>query len=101
MRKILTALAAAAALAAIVPQPADARCDACLVGAGIAGGLLIGSAIANSGHPPDYYHPQYYGPSFGAHPHRYTDECYYRRAQIWDQYSGQWVPGPKQLVCPP
>ncbi|HZP77684.1 MAG TPA: hypothetical protein VFB45_16180 [Pseudolabrys sp.] len=66
MKKGLIALAAAATLAAATfaaPQPADARCFGCAVGAGIVGGAILGAAIANS--QPRYYAP---APGYVAYP---------------------------------
>ena len=62
MKSTMIALAAAALLAAAVPNAAEARCNGCGVAAGVVGGLaagaIIGGAIANS-------QPRYYGPSPG------------------------------------
>ena len=51
MKKTIFALAAAATIAVgtmTAPQPAEARCYGCAVGLGVLGGVIIGSAIANS-----------------------------------------------------
>ncbi len=51
MKKTILALAAAATLAVgtlTTPQPAEARCIGCAVGLGVLGGVIVGSAIANS-----------------------------------------------------
>ena len=70
MTKILTALAAASAVALAtlaVPTTAEARCFGCAVGAGVVGGVIagaiVGGAIANSGPPPYAPGP---GPGYGA-----------------------------------
>jgi hypothetical protein len=110
MLKTFTTLAAAAAVmlaVSIAPKPAVAG-DGGAIAAGVLGGIAAGAIIAgaaqNNGppraYPNDYYHPGYYGPSYGAHPHRYNDECYYERARYWDQYAGMWRMGPNRLVCP-
>ena len=64
MQKLLTAIAAAGALAVAtvaVPSTADARCYGCAVGAGVIGviaaGAIIGGAIADSAPPPAAYYP--------------------------------------------
>ena len=65
MKTAVLALATVATLAVAtvtVPEPAQARCYGCAVGAGVIGGLaagaIIGSAIANS-------QPRYYAPAPG------------------------------------
>jgi hypothetical protein len=63
MRKSLIGLAAAASLGlatVAAPGTADARCFGCAVGAGILGGVIVGSAIANANNPPPPP-PEYYG----------------------------------------
>ena len=87
MKKTIFALAAAATLAAgtlSAPQPAEANCVGCAVGAGVAGGLIagaiIGGAVANS--QPRYYAP---GPGYvvyGGYGAPYPVACPggYRRA---------------------
>ena len=54
MKRMIFAFAAAALVAAAVPQAAQARCHGCGVAAGVVGGLavgaIIGSAVAGS-HP--------------------------------------------------
>jgi hypothetical protein len=84
MKKTLIAIAAAATLATgtlAVPQPAQARCLGCWIGAGVLGGLIIGSAIAHGPyHGPGYYYgpgPAYYGPG-----------CYWTHRRWWD--GGRW-----------
>jgi hypothetical protein len=64
MRKSLIGLAAAASLGlatVAAPGTADARCFGCAVGAGILGGVIVGSAIANANNPPPPPPPEYYG----------------------------------------
>jgi hypothetical protein len=72
MKKALLALATTAVLAtsAFTPTTAEARCRGCGVGLGIAGGLIVGSAIASAyAYPRTYYpvtgyepYPVYYAP---------------------------------------
>jgi hypothetical protein len=65
MKKAIIALAAVAALAIgtlSAPAPAQARCYGCAVGLGVLGGVLLGSAIANS-------YPRYaVAPGYVAYP---------------------------------
>jgi hypothetical protein len=60
MKRIMIAVAAAALVAAAVPNTAEARCHGCGVAAGVVGGLaagaIIGSAIAGS--RPAYVEPE-------------------------------------------
>jgi hypothetical protein len=60
MKHSVIAFAAAALLAAAIPNAAEARCHGCGVAAGVVGGLaagaIIGSAIAGS--RPAYAEPQ-------------------------------------------
>jgi hypothetical protein len=60
MKHTMIALAAAALVAAAVPNAAEARCHGCGVAAGVVGGLaagaIIGSAIAGS--RPAYVEPE-------------------------------------------
>jgi len=64
MQRIMIAVAAAALVAAAVPNTAEARCHGCGVAAGVVGGLaagaIIGGAIANS--QPRYAEPVYVEP---------------------------------------
>jgi hypothetical protein len=92
MKRTVTALCAAAALAAAtasVPTTAEARCVGCVVGAGIAGfaaGAIVGSAIANAGPayvvapPPGYVaYPAYYAGLPGPN-------CFWTRRPVYDYY---------------
>jgi len=60
MKKTLLALATSAvlAVATLAPTPADARCRGCGIAAGVVGGLIVGSAIANATRPA-YAYPAY------------------------------------------
>jgi hypothetical protein len=94
MKKTLTAVCAAAAIAAAsasVPTTAEARCVGCVVGAGIAGfaaGAIVGSAIANSAPGPAYVvappagyvaYPTYYAALPGPN-------CFWTRRPVYDVY---------------
>ena len=87
MKRILTAIAAAAALVlatVAAPQHAEARHGGA-VAAGIIGGLAVGAIIgsaANGG---------YYGPSYYYAPRRsyyYGPDCYWRSERVW--YHHRW-----------
>jgi hypothetical protein len=92
-RNTITAIAAAALVAAALPSSAQARCDGCGVAAGVVGGLaagaIIGSAIANS--QPRYVEP---APVYDAPPSAYDEPpeyvegpvCHMERRQVWDGY---------------
>jgi hypothetical protein len=79
MKKTQIAIASAATLtiaSLAAPQPAQARCWGCAVGAGVIGGLAAGAIIgAAAAHGPYYYGPGpvYYGP-----------ECYWTHRRWWD-----------------
>ena len=109
MFKTLATFAAAGAIAlsvSMAPKPASAG-DGGAIAAGVLGGITAGAIIAGAGqnngppraYPNDYYHPGYYGPSYGARPHMYNDDCRYERSRYWDQYAGVWRLGPNRLVC--
>lgn len=104
MIKTVATLAAAGllSLAVLAPTPARAGDQGAAIAAGVLGGIAAGAIIANSGrpaYPNDYYHPSYHGPTYGAPPHRYSEDCWYERTRYWDQYAGVWRPGPRRLVC--
>jgi hypothetical protein len=86
MHHTITALAAAALLAAALLPSAQAGCRGCVAGAGLIGGLaagaIIGSAIANSG--PRYVEPAD-GPPAYAEPPDYVDGpvCHVENRQVW------------------
>jgi len=107
MKKTIFALAAAATLAAgtlTTPQPAEARCVGCAVGAGVAGGLvagaIIGGAIANSqpryAPAPGYVVYEGYGAPYPA-------ACpggYWARRPLHDRY-GNFVGWSRpRFICP-
>jgi hypothetical protein len=84
----MIALAAAALVAAAVPNAAEARCHGCGVAAGVIGGLaagaIIGGAIANSAPAPVYVEPAPPPP-----PTYYYEEsddgpvCHIERRRVW------------------
>lgn len=87
MKKTLTAVAAAGALAlatVALPQQAEARhghIAGAIIG-GLAAGALIGAATA-----PYYYGPgpYYYGPG----PY-YGPDCYWTSRRYWNGYRWHW-----------
>jgi hypothetical protein len=100
MKQTLTALAAAAVLAVAsvaAPQPAQARCFGCAVGAGIIGGLAAG-AIIGSAARPYYYGPGYYGyPGYAYAPGPVyygppppPPSCYWTHSRYWNGYHWHW-----------
>jgi len=95
MKKTLTAIATAATLAVAAvaaPQPAQARCFGCWLGAGVIGGLAAG-AIIGSAARPYYYAPGYYYPgyAYGPAPVYYGGpECYWTHTRYWNGYRWHW-----------
>ncbi len=71
MRKSMTAMmmaAAIAALSAVQPRPAEARCWGCWVGAGFAAGVIGGAVVAGL---PNAYWSAWGGPYYGYPPYGY------------------------------
>jgi hypothetical protein len=107
MKKTIFALAAAAVIAAgtlAAPQAAQAqRCYGCGIGLGVLGGLIIGSAIANSA-TPRYYAPppgyveydDYRAPYPAACPGGYWS----RRPIAFDAYGNPIRWSRPRFVCP-
>ena len=87
MRKILTALIAAASLctaAIATPSPAKAWWGwGPAVAGGVVAGAIVGGAIAST--RPYYPPPYYYGPYYGPYPY-YGPRC----GRVWNGYA--WVP---------
>lgn len=86
LSKTLTVLAAAATLGLATfaaPQPAQARCVGCAVGAGIIGGLAAGAIIGSAIAPGPYYGPGYY---YGPGPVYYRPGCYWTRQRVWTEW---------------
>jgi hypothetical protein len=89
MKRTLIAVAAAATLAIAsfaTPQPAQARCWGCAVGAGVIGGLALGAIIGSAAHGP-YYGPGYY---YGPGPAYYYGRCYWSHRRWWDGWRWRW-----------
>ena len=89
MKRILTATAAAAALAiatVAAPQHADAHWHGGGVAAGIIGGLAAGALIGAAASQPYYGPPPYYAPG----PVYYGPECYWRHVRRWTPYGWRW-----------
>ena len=96
MRKILTAVVAAATIAGAAVSastPAEARWRGGAVAAGVIGGIAAGALIAGAGRPaygygyaPGYYGyapaPVYYGPPAYA----YSPACWWQKQRFWDGY---------------
>jgi hypothetical protein len=109
MKTAVLALATVATLAAATvtaPEPAQARCDGCAVGAGVIGGLaagaIIGSAIANS-------QPRYYAPApgyvvYSGYAAPYPVSCpggYWARKPIaFDAYGNPIRWSRPRFICP-
>ncbi|MGP0094725.1 MAG: hypothetical protein ACLPKB_32950 [Xanthobacteraceae bacterium] len=93
MTKTLTALAAAATMAAVaIGAPTQANAQRWVVPGiigGLAAGAIIGSAAANPYYYGPGYGPGYYQPGYGG--------CYWTRGEpVWDGY--RWV-RPRIQVC--
>jgi hypothetical protein len=109
MKKALIALAAVATLATATlsaPQPAEARCYGCAVGAGVvagvAAGAIVGSAIANS-------QPRYYAPApgyvvYSGYAAPYPVACpggyWARRPTRFDAYGNPVRWSRARFICP-
>ena len=92
MRKMLLMLVAAASLTVATvaaPSNAQAYCRGCWIGAGVAGAVIAGAAIANSA--------PYYGYGYGygrTRPIRYYGPRYYGYAPAYyaPRYYGYYAP---------
>jgi hypothetical protein len=108
MKKTLFAFAAAATIAAgtlSAPQPAEAYCRGCAVGAGVAGGLvagaIIGGAIANS--QPRYYAPAPGYVAYDGYGAPYPAACpggYWARRPLRDGYGNVVGWSRPRFICP-
>ena len=88
MKKTLAALLAVASIAgSLSVTPAKAH-DGLGVGlaAGLIGGAIVGSAIANSPPPPPAY---YGGPAYYDEPPPPPVGCYWQHQRFWDGYGWQ------------
>ncbi len=104
MKKTILALAAAAVIAVgmlSAPKPAEARCFGCAVGLGVLGGVIVGSAIANS-------YPRYASPGPGyvvydGYGAPYPVACpggYWARRPVRDGYGNVVGWSRPRFVCP-
>ncbi len=92
MRKTIAVMAAASALAIATvstPQPAQARCIGCAIGAGVAAGVIGGALIAGASRPYGYGYNPY--PAYG-----YYSPCHWERRSYWNGWG--WVVRPVR-VC--
>ena len=95
MKKTLLALATTAVQAAgtLAPTSAEAYCRGCWIGAGVLGGIIVGSAIANAG-PRAYYvdepAPVYVGPGPRA---CYADE------EVWSRRHQAYILRRVRVAC--
>lgn len=90
MTRILTALAAAGAIAltaVAAPQQAEARGRGGAVAAGVIGGLALGAIIGSQARGG------YYGAPYGYYggPVYYRPNCWWTRQRVWDGYGGWHV----------
>jgi hypothetical protein len=87
MTKTLTAVAAAALIAAVTvaSTPAEARKGGA-VAAGILGGIAAGALIAGAT-SPYWYGP---GPYYAYGPGPYGPGCVIRRERVWDGWGWRW-----------
>jgi hypothetical protein len=83
----IVALGAAMAVAAVMPSPANARCNGCAVGAGVIGGLAAGAIIGSAIAGPRYAEPAP-PPVYYAAPPEYVEGpvCHVERQRFWDGY---------------
>jgi hypothetical protein len=105
MKKTLFALAAAATLALgtmTAPQPAQARCFGCAVGLGVLGGVVVGSAIANSWGPRYAPAPGY--TVYDGYAEPYPVACpggyWARRPVAFDAYGNPVRWSRARFICP-
>ncbi len=89
MKKTLTALAAAGAIAVsaiAAPTQADARGGRVAAGiiGGLAAGAILGGAFAAAPYGPYGYYG--YGPYWGGYYAYGGPNCYLRRERFWDGY---------------
>jgi hypothetical protein len=105
MKKTIFALAAAATIAAgtfAAPPPAEARCFGCAVGLGVLGGVIVGSAIANSWGPqyapaPGYVVYDGYGQPY---PVACPGGYWARRPIAFDAYGNPVRWSHARFICP-
>ncbi len=106
MKKTIFALVAAATIAVgtmAAPQPAQAqRCYGCAVGLGVLGGVIVGSAIANSWGPRYAPAPGYveYDGYAEPYPVACPDGYWARRPIAYDAYGNPIRWSRPRFICP-
>ncbi|KAB2637774.1 MAG: hypothetical protein DVB25_09370 [Verrucomicrobia bacterium] len=104
MKSAILSIAAAATVAAgllAAPVPAEARCVGCAVGAGVLGGVIIGSAIANS--QPRYYAPAPGYVAYDGYSARYPVSCpggFWARRPVYDRWGNVRGYSRPRFICP-
>ena len=108
IKSAILSIAAAATVAAgllAAPVPAEARCVGCAVGAGVLGGVIIGSAIANS--QPRYYAPAPGYVAYDGYSARYPVSCPGERERnfpaeplVYDRWGNVRGYSRPRFICP-
>ncbi len=104
IKSAILSIAAAAPVAAgllAAPVPAEARCVGCAVGAGVLGGVIIGSAIANS--QPRYYAPAPGYVAYDGYSARYPVSCpggFWARRPVYDRWGNVRGYSRPRFICP-
>jgi hypothetical protein len=104
IKSAILSIAAAATVAAgllAAPVPAEARCVGCAVGAGVLGGVIIGSAIANS--QPRYYAPAPGYVAYDGYSARYPVSCpggFWARRPVYDRWGNVRGYSRPRFICP-
>ena len=104
IKSAILSIAAAATVAAgllAAPVPAEARCVGCAVGAGVLGGVIIGSAIANS-QPRDYAPAPGYV-AYDGYSARYPVSCpggFWARRPVYDRWGNVRGYSRPRFICP-
>ena len=104
IKSAILSIAAAATVAAgllAAPVPAEARCVGCAVGAGVLGGVIIGSAIANS--QPRYYAPAPGYVAYDGYSARYPVSCpggFWARRPAYDRRGNVRGYSRPRFICP-
>ena len=104
IKSAILSIAAAATVAAgllAAPVPAEARCVGCAVGAGVLGGVIIGSAIANS--QPRYYAPAPGYVAYDGYSARDPVSCpggFWARRPVYDRWGNVRGYSRPRFICP-
>ncbi len=104
IKSAILSIAAAATVAAgllAAPVPAEARCVGCAGGAGVLGGVIIGSAIANS--QPRYYAPAPGYVAYDGYSARYPVSCpggFWARRPVYDRWGNVRGYSRPRFICP-